>query len=64
VRSLYGSWEEYRWPRFSTRRARTSPAGDREAAAQLVRDAHQVCPYSNATRGNIDVSLLLAGEPI
>ncbi|HZE01579.1 MAG TPA: organic hydroperoxide resistance protein [Pseudonocardiaceae bacterium] len=38
--------------------------GDREAAAQLVRDAHQVCPYSNATRGNIDVSLLLAGEPI
>ena len=38
--------------------------GDREAAAQLVRDAHQVCPYSNATRGNIDVSLLLAGEPV
>ena len=38
--------------------------GDREAAAQLVRDAHQVCPYSDATRGNIDVSLLLAGEPI
>ena len=38
--------------------------GDRETAAQLVRDAHQVCPYSNATRGNIDVSLLLAGEPI
>ena len=38
--------------------------GDREAAAQLVRDAHQVCPYSNATRGNIDVDLLLAGEPV
>jgi Ohr subfamily peroxiredoxin len=38
--------------------------GDREAAAQLVREAHQVCPYSNATRGNIDVSLLLGGEPI
>ena len=38
--------------------------GDREAAAQLVREAHQVCPYSNATRGNIDVSLLLAGEPV
>ena len=38
--------------------------GDREAAAQLVREAHQVCPYSNATRGNIDVSLLLGGEPV
>jgi Ohr subfamily peroxiredoxin len=38
--------------------------GDREAAAQLVREAHQVCPYSNATRGNIDVDLLLAGEPV
>jgi organic hydroperoxide reductase OsmC/OhrA len=38
--------------------------GDREAAAQLVREAHQVCPYSNATRGSIDVSLLLGGEPI
>jgi osmotically inducible protein OsmC len=37
---------------------------DRETAAQLVRDAHQVCPYSNATRGNIDVTLLIQGEPI
>jgi len=25
---------------------------------------HQVFPYSNATRGNIDVDLLLGGEPI
>jgi osmotically inducible protein OsmC len=37
---------------------------DREAAAELVRAAHEVCPYSNATRGNIDVELLLAGQPI
>jgi Ohr subfamily peroxiredoxin len=37
---------------------------DRETAAQLVREAHQVCPYSNATRGNIDVGLLLGGEPV
>jgi lipoyl-dependent peroxiredoxin len=37
---------------------------DRETAAELVREAHQVCPYSNATRGNIDVDLLLAGEPV
>lgn len=39
-------------------------AGDRETAAQLVREAHQVCPYSNATRGNIDVDLMLGGEPV
>jgi organic hydroperoxide reductase OsmC/OhrA len=30
---------------------------DREAAQALVNAAHQVCPYSNATRGNIDVTL-------
>ncbi|TDC43705.1 organic hydroperoxide resistance protein [Micromonospora sp. KC213] len=33
------------------------PALDRAAAEQLVGAAHQVCPYSNATRGNIDVAL-------
>src|SRR3954447_23632543 len=38
--------------------------GDRETAAELVQDAHQVCPYSKATRGNIDVTLLLDGERI
>jgi Ohr subfamily peroxiredoxin len=38
--------------------------GDRETAVALVRGAHQVCPYSNATRGNIDVDLLLGGEPL
>jgi Ohr subfamily peroxiredoxin len=37
---------------------------DRGKAVQLVSGAHQVCPYSNATRGNIDVTLLLEGEPI
>ena len=35
------------------------PALDRELAQQLVDAAHQVCPYSNATRGNIDVRLVL-----
>jgi Ohr subfamily peroxiredoxin len=38
--------------------------GDREVAAELIHGAHQVCPYSNATRGNIDVELLLDGEPV
>jgi osmotically inducible protein OsmC len=33
------------------------PAVQRTAAEQLVEQAHQVCPYSNATRGNIDVTL-------
>jgi Ohr subfamily peroxiredoxin len=37
---------------------------DRETAVALIREAHQVCPYSNATRGNVDVDLLLSGEPI
>ncbi|SCL15950.1 peroxiredoxin, Ohr subfamily [Micromonospora nigra] len=33
------------------------PAVPREAAEQLVERAHQVCPYSNATRGNVEVAL-------
>jgi osmotically inducible protein OsmC len=33
------------------------PGMDKEAARQLVEAAHQVCPYSNATRGNIEVAL-------
>jgi osmotically inducible protein OsmC len=37
---------------------------DENVAAELVHGAHEVCPYSNATRGNIDVQLLLDGKPI
>jgi Ohr subfamily peroxiredoxin len=33
------------------------PDVDQETADALVAKAHQVCPYSNATRGNVDVSL-------
>jgi Ohr subfamily peroxiredoxin len=33
---------------------------DEEVARQLLERAHQLCPYSNATRGNIDVQLSLA----
>jgi len=33
------------------------PGASREDAEALVEKAHQVCPYSNATRGNIDVQL-------
>ncbi len=35
------------------------PGMDRAMAEQLVAAAHQVCPYSNATRGNIDVTLTI-----
>jgi lipoyl-dependent peroxiredoxin len=37
---------------------------DPAAAVELVRAAHEVCPYSNATRGNIDVSLTANGAPV
>jgi len=36
------------------------PGLDRAVAQDLIESAHQVCPYSNATRGNIDVDLSLA----
>ena len=36
------------------------PGMDRAVATDLVNAAHQVCPYSNATRGNIDVELVIA----
>jgi Ohr subfamily peroxiredoxin len=36
------------------------PGMDRAAAEALVAAAHQVCPYSNATRGNIDVAFNVA----
>jgi osmotically inducible protein OsmC len=37
---------------------------DAEAAADLVRTAHKVCPYSNATRGNIDVAFTVNGQAV
>jgi osmotically inducible protein OsmC len=36
------------------------PGIERATAEELVHHAHQVCPYSNATRGNIDVTLTVA----
>ncbi|MBU3058748.1 MULTISPECIES: organic hydroperoxide resistance protein [Pseudomonas] len=37
----------------------TLPDMDRDEARALIEKAHIVCPYSNATRGNIDVTLTL-----
>jgi lipoyl-dependent peroxiredoxin len=36
------------------------PDVEHDVATKLVAAAHQVCPYSNATRGNIDVELKVA----
>lgn len=44
---------------IAVRLAISLPGMDRGAAQALVDAAHQVCPYSNATRGNIDVTLTL-----
>jgi Ohr subfamily peroxiredoxin len=37
---------------------------DAEKAVEIVEAAHEVCPYSNATRGNIDVDLTANGEKV
>lgn len=36
------------------------PGLDTDAARELVEAAHQVCPYSNATRGNVEVTLTVS----
>jgi osmotically inducible protein OsmC len=38
------------------------PNLDHDSAQQLTEKAHQVCPYSNATRGNIDVTLTVVDD--
>ena len=37
---------------------------DPAKALELVRAAHRVCPYSNATRNNIEVALTANGQPV
>jgi osmotically inducible protein OsmC len=37
---------------------------DPEQATRIVAAAHKVCPYSNATRGNIDVTLTANGQDV
>ncbi|WP_119069197.1 organic hydroperoxide resistance protein [Rubrobacter indicoceani] len=36
------------------------PGVSREEAERLMQDAHEVCPYSKATRGNVEVTLSVA----
>jgi Ohr subfamily peroxiredoxin len=42
----------------------TLPSVEDDAAVELVKAAHQVCPYSSATRGNIPVTLTANGQPV
>jgi lipoyl-dependent peroxiredoxin len=37
---------------------------DADAAKEIVAAAHQICPYSNATRGNVEVTLTANGQPV
>jgi lipoyl-dependent peroxiredoxin len=37
---------------------------DTGQAAHIVAEAHQVCPYSNATRGNVEVKLTANGQAV
>ena len=37
---------------------------DDAQAVAIVKAAHQVCPYSNATRGNVEVELTANGQPV
>jgi lipoyl-dependent peroxiredoxin len=37
---------------------------DQQQAEKLVAQAHTICPYSKATRGNIEVKLLANGKPV
>ena len=37
---------------------------DPEEAKRIVAEAHKVCPYSNATRGNVEVTLTANGQPV
>jgi organic hydroperoxide reductase OsmC/OhrA len=40
------------------------PSIEQSTAERLVEAAHEVCPYSNATRGNINVTLLVVGAAV
>ena len=44
---------------LTTRLNVSLPGVEREAAQALIDEAHQICPYSKATRGNIDVAVKL-----
>jgi lipoyl-dependent peroxiredoxin len=51
--------------RLAVELAVTLPSvAEEDRAVDLVRAAHRVCPYSNATRGNVEVKLTANGAPV
>lgn len=40
----------------------TLPNVDHDTAVKVAEKAHQICPYSNATRGNIEVTLVVTDD--
>ena len=42
----------------------TIPDTEPEAAVDQVREAHRICPYSRAVRGNVPVTLRANGQPV
>jgi Ohr subfamily peroxiredoxin len=42
----------------------TLPGVEDDKAADLMRTAHSVCPYSRATKGNIEVRLFVGDQPL
>lgn len=42
----------------------TLPGVGSAQAAELMRTAHSVCPYSKATRGNVEVALFVGEDPV
>jgi len=61
VEAIVGIGENSKGPGFNITVEMTIdlPEMDRDQAQALIEKAHQVCPYSNATRGNVDVTLTL-----
>ena len=41
-----------------------APGIDHEKATELMKRAHETCPYSRATRGNVDVTLTIGGQAL
>lgn len=48
--------------KLAVRHVVSLPSLPQDQAEKLVHDAHQVCPYSNATRGNIAVDFEVKGD--
>lgn len=55
--------DEQQLPTLGVKLHANLPGVSQEQAEEIVAKAHQGCPYSRATRGNIDVSITVTSEP-